>query len=229
MKKKAAVCLLSGGMDSCVATAVALGEGYSIHALTFDYGQIHEKEIACAIKLAKDFSVEEHRIIDLRLIGLFESALTGGEVIPENRTLKEIKEQTEIPGTYVPARNTVFLSLALAYAETRCADAIYIGSHAVDYSGYPDCRPEYFKKFQELIDLATKKTVEGGEIEIRTPLLYNGKAEIVKKGVELGVDFSHTWSCYKGQGKACGRCDSCILRLNGFKEAGLTDPIEYEI
>ncbi|OYT53545.1 MAG: 7-cyano-7-deazaguanine synthase QueC [Candidatus Altiarchaeales archaeon ex4484_2] len=225
---KNAVCLLSGGMDSAVACAVAENEGYRIYALTFDYGQKHAREVAAAIKLARDFGVEEHKTVDLDLGGIFASALTGKGEIPEERTLEDIKEQIEIPRTYVPARNTVFLSLALAYAETRDCEAIYIGAHAVDYSGYPDCRPEYFKRYQEMADLATKKAIEGKRIEIKTPLINDDKAEIVRKGVALGVDFSHTWSCYSGTKKACGKCDACKLRLGGFKEAGYKDPVEYE-
>ncbi len=225
---KKAVCLLSGGMDSAVACSIAKNEGYGIYALTLKYGQKHEREIEAARKLAQEFGVIEHKIINLDLGGLFTSALTDNEGMPKERTPDDIKKQKEIPGTYVPARNTVFLSIALAYAEIRCCEAIYIGAHAVDYSGYPDCRPKYFQKYQQMADLATKRGVEGKRIEIKTPLINYDKAEIVRKGASLGVDFSHTWSCYKGGDKACGRCDSCILRAAGFKKAGYKDPLIYE-
>ncbi len=225
---KRAVCLLSGGMDSAVTIAIVKKEGYEIYALTFEYEQIHNKEVGCAIRLARDFSVKEHKIFYLDLGRIVKSALTGDDEIPMDRDVEEIKKQKRIPKTYVPARNTIFLSLSLAYAETVDADAIFIGAHAVDYSGYPDCRPEYFKKFQGVANLATKRAVEGKRIEIRTPLINCDKAEIVKKGFELGVDFGHTWSCYKGDKLPCGRCDSCVLRLNGFREAGYNDPLEYE-
>ena len=225
---KNAVCLLSGGLDSAVAGAEAKNKGYGIYALTFNYGQKHEKEVAAAMKLVRDLGVQEHKTIDLDLEGIFASALTGKGELPKERSWEDIKKQNEIPGTYVPARNTVFLSLALAYAETRDCEAIYIGANAVDYSGYPDCRPKYFQKFQEMADLATKKAIEGKRIEIKTPLINDDKAEIVRRGIALGVDFSHTWSCYKGGDKACGRCDSCILRAAGFKKAGYKDPTIYE-
>ncbi|RLI86477.1 MAG: 7-cyano-7-deazaguanine synthase QueC [Candidatus Altiarchaeales archaeon] len=224
---KRAICLLSGGVDSAVASAIAKDHGYEIYAITFDYGQRHKKEIECAKKLAEFFRVREHKIFRIDLNEIGNSALTSNKKIPE-RGIEEIKNSRQIPETYVPARNTIMLSFALAYAEVKGADAIFIGANCIDYSGYPDCRPEYFKKFQEMADLATKMGVEGRKIRIETPVIEMNKADIIKKGFELGVPFQYTWSCYRGGEKACGKCDSCVLRLNGFKEAGFRDPIEYE-
>jgi len=224
---KRAICLLSGGVDSAVASAIAKDHGYEIYAITFDYGQRHKKEIECAKKLAEFFRVREHKIFRIDLNEIGNSALTSNKKIPE-RGIEEIKNSRQIPETYVPARNTIMLSFALAYAEVKGADAIFIGANCIDYSGYPDCRPEYFKKFQEMADLATKRGVEGRKIRIETPVIEMNKADIIKKGFELGVPFQYTWSCYRGGEKACGKCDSCVLRLNGFKEAGFRDPIEYE-
>jgi len=224
---KRAICLLSGGVDSAVASAIAKDHGYEIYAITFDYGQRHKKEIECAKKLAEFFRVREHKIFRIDLNEIGNSALTSNKKIPERR-IEEIKNSRQIPETYVPARNTIMLSFALAYAEVKGADAIFIGANCIDYSGYPDCRPEYFKKFQEMADLATKRGVEGRKIRIETPVIEMNKADIIKKGFELGVPFQYTWSCYRGGEKACGKCDSCVLRLNGFKEAGFRDPIEYE-
>ena len=224
---KKAVCLLSGGMDSAVTAALAKKQGYDIYSLSFDYGQRHKKELSCAGKIAKFLRVKEHKVmkIDLRQIG--GSALTDDIAVPVGKDAAGIKASKGIPSTYVPARNTIFLSFALAYAEVIGAEAIYIGANCVDYSGYPDCRPEYFRRFQDLADLATKKTVEGKRISIETPIIKLDKAGIVKKGLDLNIPFEHTWSCYQGGRKACGRCDSCVLRLNGFKEAGAIDPVEY--
>ena len=218
--KMKAVCLLSGGMDSAVASAIAKKEGYEIYALSFDYGQRNKKELKAAGEIAKWLQAK-HKIIkaDLRQIG--GSALTDDIEVPEHGE--------GIPVTYVPARNTVFLSFALAYGEVVDADAIFIGVNAVDYSGYPDCRPEYIEAFQNLANLATKRSIEKKPIKINAPLLYLSKAEIVKKGYELGVPFEKTWSCYREGEKACGRCDSCRLRLKAFKEAGFEDPLEYEV
>lgn len=225
---KRAVGLLSGGMDSAVACAIAKKEGYDLYALSFDYGQRHSKEIACARKLSRWLSAKEHKVvkIDLRRIG--GSALTSSLNVPVGRDADQIRSSKKIPVTYVPARNTIMLSYGLAYAEVCDADAIYIGANCVDYSGYPDCRPEYFRRFQELANVATKKTVGGSMIRIETPIIMLDKAGIVKKGLELSVPFEDTWSCYLGGKKACGRCDSCVLRLNGFSEAGAIDPIPYE-
>ena len=215
-----AVCLLSGGMDSCVSAFVAKNEGYTIYALTFNYGQRNRKEIECAKEIAKALEVKEHLIINADLRSIGGSALTGDIEIPE--------KGEGIPPTYVPARNTIFLAYALAYAEARNADAIFIGANAIDYSGYPDCRAEYIQAMQKVANIGTKRGVEGKSIKIIAPLINLSKAEIVKKGVELGAPFEKTWSCYRETEKACGRCDSCRLRLKGFKEAGIKDPIEYE-
>ncbi|MFZ2455536.1 MAG: 7-cyano-7-deazaguanine synthase QueC [Candidatus Altiarchaeia archaeon] len=225
---KKAVCLLSGGMDSAVAAAIAKKQGYEIYALSFDYGQRHKKELECARMIACFLDVKEHRILKIDLRGIGGSALTSCVDVPVGKDVSKIKENKEIPITYVPARNTIMLSFALAYAEVAGAEAIYIGANCVDYSGYPDCRQEYFEKFQEMADLATKRTVGGKMIRIETPIIKLDKAGIVRKGMELNVPFKDTWSCYLGGGKACGRCDSCVLRLNGFIEAGVVDPIPYE-
>jgi 7-cyano-7-deazaguanine synthase len=221
-----AVCLLSGGLDSCIAAAIAANKGYEIYALSFDYGQRHRRELESAIKIAKFLKAKEHKTIkcDLREIG--GSALTDDIDVPERK--EEDISASIIPITYVPARNTIFLSYALAYAEVIKADAIFIGANSIDYSGYPDCRPEYFKAYQSMADLATKRGVEGNLIKIETPLINLTKAEIIKKGIELNAPLELTWSCYKGKEKACGKCDSCLLRLKGFREAGYEDPIEYE-
>ena len=225
-KNKKCVVLLSGGIDSCVSCAIAKKEGYRIWALTFDYGQRHRKEIEHAKKIAKFFKIKEHLIlkIDLRKIG--GSALTSDSIkVPKKRSLKEITKK--IPPTYVPARNTIFLSFALSLAEKISAESIFIGANCIDFSGYPDCRPQYFKVFEELIKVGTKKGVEGYPIKIRTPLINLTKAEIIKKGIELKAPLELTWSCYEGKRFACGECDACKLRLKGFKEAGLKDPIKY--
>ena len=217
--KMKAVCLISGGMDSAVAAAIAKKEGYEIYALSFNYGQRNRKELHAAKEIAKWLGAK-HKIIEANLRQIGGSALTDDIEVPEHGE--------GIPITYVPARNTIFLSFALAYAEVIDADAIFIGVNAVDYSGYPDCRPEYIEAFQKMANLATKRGVEGRPIKIVAPLLYMSKAEIVKKGMELGVPFEKTWSCYREGEKACGRCDSCRLRLKAFKEAGYEDPLEYE-
>lgn len=221
---KKAVCLLSGGLDSSTAIAIAKDEGYELYALSFDYGQLHTRELNSARDLARYYGVKEHVVYRLQNFG--GSALVDRKMeMPVDR--KE-EEMTDIPASYVPARNTVFLSIALGWAEVLDADAIFIGVNALDYSGYPDCRPEFIEAYQRMADLATKKGVEGGKIEIKAPLLEMTKADIIRKGMELGVPYELTWSCYKGGGKACGRCDSCLLRLKGFREAGYSDPIEYE-
>ncbi|HEC75743.1 MAG TPA: 7-cyano-7-deazaguanine synthase QueC [Thermoplasmatales archaeon] len=216
---KKAVCLISGGMDSAVASAIAKKEGYEIHALTFNYGQRNRKEIESAKKIA-EWLGGKHKIIDVNLRQIGGSALTDEIEVPE--------EAHGIPLTYVPARNTIFLSFALAYAEVIDADSIFIGVNSVDYSGYPDCRPEYIEAFQKMANLALKRSVEGRPIKIKTPLLYFSKAEIVKKGYEMHVPFEKTWSCYRERERACGKCPSCKLRIEAFKEAGVRDPIEYE-
>lgn len=214
-----AVCLISGGMDSAVAAAIAKHEGYKIYTVIFNYGQRNKKELETAKEIAKWLGAE-HKILDVDLRQIGGSALTDNIEVPE--------EAEGIPVTYVPARNTIFLSFALAYAEVIDADYIFIGVNAVDYSGYPDCRPEYIEAFQKMANLATKRGVEGRPIKIKAPLLYLSKVEIVKKGYELGVPFEKTWSCYREGEKACGRCPSCKLRMKAFEEAGVRDPIEYE-
>lgn len=224
---KKAVCLISGGLDSAVSAFVAKDMGYEIFALSFVYGQRHDKEIKSAKKIAKALNVKKHIIFEIDIAQFGGSALVDKSIKPEiNHKLEDIGK--EIPNTYVPARNTIFLSVALGFAETIDADAIFIGATSADYSGYPDCRPKYFQAFQEMADLATKKSVNGKKIQIMTPVLTLNKSEIIKKGSELDVPFEKTWSCYLGNEKACGRCDSCLLRLKGFKEAGLKDSLKYE-
>lgn len=224
---KKAVCLISGGLDSSVTTHIAKKEGYEIYALSFNYGQRHKKEIDSSKNIANSVKSKKHIIFDLDLRKFGGSSLTEkNKDLEKDHNLDEIGKS--IPSTYVPARNTVFLSIALAYAEAIDADAVFIGATSTDYSGYPDCRPEYIEAFQKMADLATKRGVQGKPIRIEAPLLYMSKSEIIKKGKKLGVPFEKTWSCYSGKDRACGRCDSCLLRLKGFKEAGLKDPIEYE-
>jgi 7-cyano-7-deazaguanine synthase len=218
------VVLLSGGLDSSTVLAMALDMGYEVHALSFDYGQRHSRELESAKKIAKYYNVP-HKIIKLDLRQIGGSALTDDIEVPE-RKMDDIKE--EIPITYVPARNTILLSIALGYAEVIDADAVFYGANAIDYSGYPDCRPEYVEAFEKCANLGTKRGVEGKPIKIMAPIIHMTKAEIIKKGMELGVPYELTWSCYRGGKKACGRCDSCLLRLKGFMEAGYEDPLEYE-
>lgn len=224
-----AVCLLSGGLDSSVSAYIAKKtDHHDVYALSFLYGQRHDREIESAKKIASMLSSKKHILFNLDLAQFKGSSLikSSNESIPENISLNSIG--SSIPSTYVPARNTVFLSLALAFAETVDADAIYIGVTAADYSGYPDCRPEFINSFQSMINLATKKTVEGKSITLETPLISLSKSEIVTKGNELDVPFKYTWSCYKGLDQACGVCDSCQLRLKGFKDAGFKDPLKYD-
>lgn len=218
------IVLLSGGLDSSTTLAIAIENGCEVYCLSFDYGQRHSRELESAKKIAKYYGVK-HKIIKIDLRSIGGSALTDNIDVPERR-IEEIKK--EIPVTYVPARNTILLSYGLAYAEVLDADYIYYGANAVDYSGYPDCRAEYIKAFEEVARLGTKRGVEGRPIKIIAPLINMTKADIIKKGMELGVPYELTWSCYRGSKKACGRCDSCILRLKGFMEAGYEDPLEYE-
>ena len=222
-----AVILLSGGMDSSVTLAMARAENFEPHALSFEYGQRHKIEIAAARRVAHSLGISDHRVveIDLRIFG--GSALTDEIAVPQERAAHDMKN--EIPVTYVPARNTIFLSYALAFAETIGATDIFIGANAIDYSGYPDCRPEFLRAFEQLARLATKAGVEGAQFKIHAPLLRLTKADIVRRGAELGVDFSLTHSCYDpaSDGIACGKCDACLLRLKGFREAGMIDPIRY--
>ena len=221
-----AVVLLSGGMDSATVLAIALKEGFEVTALSVDYGQRHKKELEAARKVAKHFGLRGHRVVTLDLGAIGGSALTDRKIpVPQQRRLEEIGQG--IPSTYVPARNTILLSYALGLAEATGARAIYIAANALDYSGYPDCRPEFYKAFQEVARLGTKRGVEGDAIEIRTPLITMTKADIVRKGEELRVPWALTWSCYQGGEKACGVCDACQLRLKGFREAGIKDPVEY--
>ena len=220
--------LLSGGLDSTTALAIARSDGYELHAMSFRYGQRHSVEIECASKVAKAADVRRHLIVDLDLRAVGGSALTDQIEVPKERSVEEIG--SGIPTTYVPARNTIFLSFALAWAEVLGAEDIFIGVNALDYSGYPDCRPEYIEAFEKLAGLATKAGVEGTlRLRIHTPLIAMTKAEIIRTGLALGVDYSLTHSCYDpdAQGLACGRCDSCLLRLKGFAEAGATDPLSY--
>lgn len=226
---KPCVVLLSGGLDSTTALAVARSEGYICHALTFRYGQRHEAEIAAARKVAQTLQVAEHVMvdIDLRLFG--GSALTDDIPVPKSRDMADIGEG--IPITYVPARNTIFLSFALAWAETLECEDIFIGVNAVDYSGYPDCRPEYIEAFERMANLATKAGVEGRQqIHIHAPLLRLTKAEIIQLGQRLGVEYDLTLSCYdpSPDGLACGACDACQLRLRGFAANNLSDPARYQ-
>jgi 7-cyano-7-deazaguanine synthase len=224
---KRAVVLLSGGIDSTTTLAIAIAEGCEAYALSFDYGQRHQIETEAARRVADSLSTKEHRIakIDLRAFG--GSALTGHIDVPKKRSETEIAHG--IPVTYVPARNTVFLAYALAWAEVIPANDIFLGVSAIDYSGYPDCRPEFIEAFETLANLATKAGVEGRRFHIHTPLIKLSKAEIIRKAVKLGVDLSLTHSCYdpSPEGFACSECDSCLLRLKGFREAGMADPIRY--
>lgn len=221
-----AVVLLSGGMDSATALAMTQAEGVEVLALTVDYGQRHRKEIEAARRLAKHFHVKDHRIVAMDLAGIGGSALTDARIpLPRERSLDRIGK--DIPSTYVPARNTVLLAYALGLAEAAGASSIVIAANAIDYSGYVDCRPEFYEAFQEVARLGTKRGVEGDIIGIRTPLIRMTKADIVRKGEALHVPWELTWSCYMGGAKACGVCDSCQLRLKGFREAGVDDPIPY--
>jgi 7-cyano-7-deazaguanine synthase len=227
-RMKRAVCLLSGGLDSSTCLAVARQEGFECYALSFDYGQRHRMELDAARRVAAALGAERHLIlpVDLRVFG--GSALTADIEVPKGRSHEEMGQG--IPVTYVPARNTVFLSFALAWAETLYAEDIFIGVNAIDYSGYPDCRPEFIAAFERMANLATKAGVEGRtHVRIHTPLLKLSKAEIVRLAHNLNLDFKLTHSCYDPDpaGRACGRCDSCLLRRKGFEEADIADPVEY--
>jgi len=217
--QKKAVVLLSGGLDSTTVLAYAMSKGYECHAISFDYGQRHRFELRAAKKIARALGATEHRVVKVGLSSFGGSALTADMPVPKKRSHKEIG--TGIPVTYVPARNTVFLSLALAFAEAIDAHDIFIGVNALDYSGYPDCRPEYIRAFTRMANLATKAGVEGTRFKIHTPLIRMTKAEIIRLGLKLGVDYTMTHSCYDPapDGTPCGRCDSCLLRAKGFREA----------
>lgn len=224
-----AVVLLSGGLDSTTVLAIAREHGFLPYALSFNYGQRHEVELEAAVRVASTQGVERHVIatIDLRVFG--GSSLTSDAVVPKHTSVEELEEG--IPSTYVPARNTIFLSFALAFAETVGASDVFIGVNALDYSGYPDCRPEYIRAFENMANLATKAGVEGTQrMTIHTPLIDMTKAQIIAEGLRLGVDYGITSSCYdpSSAGTPCGSCDSCLLRLKGFAEAGSTDPLAYE-
>jgi 7-cyano-7-deazaguanine synthase len=224
-----AVILLSGGLDSATTAAIARSDGYKLYALSIDYGQRHHFELEAARRVARVMDAVRHVILDVDLAQLGGSALTDVLEVPKDRPTDAMSEG--IPVTYVPARNTVFLSLALAYAETVGAADIFVGVNAVDYSGYPDCRPEYIEAFQRLANLATKAGVEGHlKFVVHAPLIRMTKSQIIRRGVELGVDYSLTHSCYDPDenGISCGHCDACQLRRNGFAEAGLKDPVRYQ-
>jgi 7-cyano-7-deazaguanine synthase len=223
-----AVVLLSGGLDSATTLAIARSEGYECHALSFEYGQRHARELDSARRLAAALGAKEYLVLRLDLRAIGGSALTADIEVPKGRSAEAIA--AGIPVTYVPARNTIFLSHALAWAEVLGAQDLFVGVNVLDASGYPDCRPEFIETFQRLANLATKAGVEGhSRFRIHTPLIALSKAEIIRRGVELGVDYGLTWSCYEPQrdGRACGVCDACLLREKGFAEAGLSDPLRY--
>ena len=220
-----AVILLSGGLDSTTVLAIAKSQGYDCYALSFDYGQKQRSELDSSISIAKKSNVIEHRIMKISLSDIGGSALTDQSI-----DVPKYSESDEIPITYVPARNTIFLSFALAWAEVVDCQTIFIGVNALDYSGYPDCRPEFIEAFENMANLATKQSVEGDRIQIKTPLISITKAEIIKKGLGLGVDYSETTSCYDANtlGEACGECDACVLRKKGFENANVQDPTRYQ-
>lgn len=225
--QKNAVVLLSGGLDSATAAIIAKSQGYNLYGLTIAYGQRHLREVESARQLAGFLKMVQHRIVDISLREIGGSALTADIPVPINRSSDEISDG--IPVTYVPARNTIFLAVALGYAEVSGADIIVAGMNQVDYSGYPDCRSEYLKSFENMANLATKDGVENGvKYKIFTPLIDMTKKEIIQAGTKLSLDYSLTWSCYNGGEYACGKCDSCQIRLAGFAEAGIKDPIKYE-
>jgi 7-cyano-7-deazaguanine synthase len=230
MNRPAAVVLLSGGMDSATTAAIALSRGYSVHALSFRYGQRHAAELRAAELVAEHLGVTRHVILDIDLRAIGGSALTGDMAVPKDTPLEAIGAR--IPPTYVPARNTIFLSFALGLAEVIGAADIFIGANALDYSGYPDCRPEYFQAFQQMAGLATRAGVEERRrIIIHTPLIELSKREIIEQGLALGVDYGLTLTCYdpSPDGAACGHCEACLLRLKGFRESGIEDPARYQI
>ena len=220
-----AIVLLSGGLDSTTVLAIAKAHDFECYALSFDYGQKQRSELESAKTIANQSKVAEHRIMKISLADIGGSALTDDKI-----DVPKYSESDEIPITYVPARNTIFLSFALAWAEVIDCQKIYIGVNALDYSGYPDCRPEFIKAFEDMANLATKQSVEGEKIEIKTPLISMTKAEIIQKGLSLGVDYSQTISCYQANanGEACGECDACVLRINGFNNANIKDPTFYQ-
>jgi 7-cyano-7-deazaguanine synthase len=221
---KSAVVLVSGGLDSATVLAIAREQGWRCHALSIDYGQRHASELDAAARVARALGAEDHRVARVDLAAFGGSALTDPTIAVPTAPV------AGIPVTYVPARNTVFLSIALAHAEVTASDAIFTGANAVDYSGYPDCRPEYLRAFETMANLATRRAVEGPPIAIEAPIVHLSKADIVRRGAALGVDYSITVSCYSadGQGRACGRCDACRFRRDGFAQAGMADPTRYQ-
>jgi len=224
-----AVVLLSGGMDSTTVAAIALSRGFDVHALTFRYGQRHKAEVEVARRVAERLRIRRHVILDIDLRAFGGSALTGDLDVPKDTPIDEIGNR--IPSTYVPARNTIFLAFALGWSEVLGASDIFLGANALDYSGYPDCRPEFIQSFQTMANLATRAGVEGGQrLTIHTPLIALSKREIIEQGLALGVDYGITRTCYdpSPDGAACGRCEACLLRLNGFREAGVEDPAPYQ-
>ena len=220
-----AIVLLSGGLDSTTTLAIAKSEGFDCYALSFDYGQKQSFELIYAKNIAKQLGVLEHRIMRISLADIGGSALTDPLI-----DIPSYKESNDIPITYVPARNTIFLSFALAWAEVLESQSIFIGVNALDYSGYPDCRPEYIKAYEVMANLATKQSIEGNRLNIHTPLIHLTKAQIIAKGLSLGVDYSNTTTCYQANSRseACGECEACVLRHNGFVEAGVEDPTKYQ-
>src|SRR5687767_2193220 len=229
MTAASAVVLLSGGIDSTTTAAIAMSRGFDVHALSFRYGQRHRSELDAARRVAERLGISRHVILDIDLRAFGGSALTSDIEVPKDTPMDEIGQR--IPATYVPARNTIFLSFALGWAEVLGASDIFIGANAMDYSGYPDCRPEYIQAFQRMADLATKAGVEAGRrITIHTPLIELAKRDIIERGLALGVDYSLTLTCYdpSPDGAACGRCEACLLRLKGFREAGMEDPAPYQ-
>lgn len=224
-----AVVLLSGGMDSTTVAAIALSRGFDVHALTFRYGQRHEAEVEAARQVARRLGVPRHEVLDIDLRAFGGSALTSDLAVPKDRPFEEMGHS--IPSTYVPARNTIFLAFALGWSEVLGASDIFLGANALDYSGYPDCRPAFIQAFQTMANLATRAGVEGGQkLTIHVPLIALSKREIIEQGLALGVDYGITRTCYdpSPEGAACGRCDACLLRLKGFREAGLEDPAPYQ-
>lgn len=223
---KKAICLLSGGLDSCVCAFKAKDDGNIIYCITFDYNQVHRKEIMAAKRIARVLGAERHLIMKIDLSKIGGSALTDRTIeIPQPSAGRG---DEEIPVTYVPMRNTIFLSIAAAWAEVIDAESIYIGANAVDFSGYPDCRPEFYEVITECFRIGSKRGISGKPIKINTPLINLSKKEIIQLGISLNAPLGLTWSCYRGGRFHCGRCDSCILRLKGFKEAGIVDPVKYE-
>jgi len=224
-----AVVLLSGGLDSTTVAAIALDRGFDVHALTFRYGQRHKAEVEAARRVAERLGIRRHEVLDIDLRAFGGSALTGDLEVPKDTPIDEIGHR--IPSTYVPARNTIFLAFALGWSEVLGASDIFLGANALDYSGYPDCRPEFIESFQTMANLATRAGVEGGrKLTIHTPLITLSKREVIERGLALGVDYGMTRTCYdpSPDGAACGRCEACLLRLKGFREAGLEDPAPYQ-